>query len=243
MYLPGVSFSILIEQSLTMVTSGNTWPWWNIQVENGLSCCNTSHVRAPCDHTREGGHLKSTQASSSSSSSSSVVLEFCCYGVSPRRGGLEWLVGAAVSLSLRAVSCLSYVPEGSWAACHTYRRAPELLVISTIVVLSCCHAHGRAPECTCLRTIGILSAPACAPEGCWVHLLKYHYDTTPPKLCTVALTINIQYLGDPLGAIFWVIWVNLGHLGPIWRPNRKIWVIMGPMHSGQGGYLSSCVKI
>ena len=32
---------------------------------------------------------------------------------SPAPGGLEWLVGAAVSLSLRAVSCLSYVPEGS----------------------------------------------------------------------------------------------------------------------------------
>ena len=45
----------------------------------------------------------------------------------------------------------------------------------------------------------------------------------------MALTINIQYLGDPLGAIFLVIWVNLGHLGPNWRPNRKIWVIMGPM--------------
>ena len=101
-----------------------------------------------------------------------------CTHESLSNGGLEWLVGAAVSLSLRAVSCLSCAREGSWAACHTNRRAPELLVISTIVVLSCCHAHGRAPECTCLRTIGILSAPACAPEGCWVHLHKYHYDTT-----------------------------------------------------------------
>ena len=73
------------------------------------------------------------------------------------RRGLEWLVGAAVSLSLRAVSCLSYVPGGLKAACHTYRRAPELLVISTIVVLSCCHAHGRAPELLVIRTGGLLS--------------------------------------------------------------------------------------
>ena len=96
---------------------------------------------------------------------------------SPAPGGLEWLVGAAVSLSLRAVSCLSYVPEGSWAACHTYRRAPELLGISTIVVLSCLlqlsashwglgvHllTYHRYFECTCMRTGGLLSAPAKVP--------------------------------------------------------------------------------
>ena len=40
----------------------------------------------------------------------------------------------------------------------------------------------------------------------------------PLKLCTVALTIIIQYLGDPLGAILGVIWVNWGHLEPIWGP-------------------------
>ena len=51
-----------------------------------------------------------------------------------------------------------------------------------------------------------------------------------PKLCTVALTIIIQYLGDPLGAILGVISVNRGHLEPIWRPNRKILVIMGQCH-------------
>ena len=40
----------------------------------------------------------------------------------------------------------------------------------------------------------------------------------PLKLCTVALTIIIQYLGDPLGAIWGVIWVNWGYLEPIWGP-------------------------
>ena len=180
------------------LTLWSQWPCWICTVHPGSGwtlCCNTSMKRVierwqpvigQCGHKdtislvhrrvheRSYGHKVTISLVHRRAHEPSLELT----DRSPAPGGLEWLVGAAVSLSLRAVSCLSCAREGSWAACHTNRRAPELLVISTIVVLSCCHAHGRAPELLGIRTIGILSAPACAPEGCWVHLRKYHYDTT-----------------------------------------------------------------
>ena len=76
------------------------------------------------------------------------------------RRGLEWLVGAAVSLSLRAVSCLSYVPEGSWAACHKYHRGFELLSCAREGSWVHLLTYHRYFECTCMRTGGLLSAPA-----------------------------------------------------------------------------------
>ena len=105
-----------------------------------------------------------------------------CTHESLSNGGLEWLVGAVVSLSLRARSCWSKVPGGLKNDRPKYRRAAELPGQSTIVVLSCCWAHGEGSKLLGQSTTGMLSAPAYAPEGCWVHLPKYHYDTTGLEL-------------------------------------------------------------